>query len=126
VWGGAALLAYLVGLTYVAKQENLAEVRNLWPLAFLAAPFVYGLPALDVGVVGTLAWLALAAAVGRALQLLRSQQPRRIPRAVVTLIAGISLVDAVLLARTGAPGTALIAMAAFPATLGLQRYVSGT
>jgi len=126
VWGSAALLAFLIGLTYVAKQENLAEVRNLWPLGFLAVPFLYGLPALDAGGVGTLAWLALAAAVGRAIFLLRSQEPHRIPRAVVTLIAGISLVDAVLLARAGAPGTALAAMAAFPVTLGLQRYVSGT
>ncbi len=126
VWGGAVLLAYLVGLTYVAKQENLAEVRNLWPLGFLAAPFVYGLPALDAGGVGTLTWLALGVAVGRAIQLLRSKEPRRIPRAVVTLIAGISLVDAVLLARAGTPGAALLAMAAFPVTLGLQRYVSGT
>jgi 4-hydroxybenzoate polyprenyltransferase len=126
LWGSAALLAYLSGLTYVAKQENLADVRNLWPLGFLALPFVYGLPALDVGVVGTLAWLTLAAAVGRALQLLRGQTPRRIPRAVVTLIAGISLVDALLIARAGVPGGALLAMAAFPLTLGLQRYVSGT
>ena len=39
VWGGAAVvLSYLIGLTYVAKQENLTEVRNLWPLVFLAAP----------------------------------------------------------------------------------------
>lgn len=126
VWGSATLLAYLIGLTYVAKQENLAEVRNLWPLGFLAVPFLYGLPALDAGGVGTVTWLALAGAVGRALLLLRSQEPRRIPRAVVTLIAGISLVDALLLARAGAPGAALAALAAFPLTLGLQRYVSGT
>ena len=39
VAGGAlALLCYLIGLTYVAKQENLSEVRHLWPLVFLAAP----------------------------------------------------------------------------------------
>jgi 4-hydroxybenzoate polyprenyltransferase len=125
-WGAAALLAYLVGLTYVAKQENLAQVRNLWPLGFLAVPFAYGLPALAQGVVGVVAWLALAAAVARALYLLRSTAPRRIPRAVVTLIAGISLVDAVLVARTGAPGPAVVALAAFPVTMALQHLVSGT
>ena len=35
------LLCYLVGLTYVAKQENLGHIRNVWPLAFLSAPVVY-------------------------------------------------------------------------------------
>jgi hypothetical protein len=40
-WGAGALLAYLIGLTYVAKQETLGQVRNLWPLAFLAVPFLY-------------------------------------------------------------------------------------
>src|SRR6185503_10646253 len=41
VGGALVLLSYLIGLTYVAKQETLAEYRNLWPLAFLFAPFVY-------------------------------------------------------------------------------------
>ena len=37
LWVGALLLlCYLIGLTYVAKQETLGEVRNLWPLLFLA------------------------------------------------------------------------------------------
>ena len=31
------LLCYLIGLTYIAKQEHLERVANLWPLAFLAA-----------------------------------------------------------------------------------------
>ena len=43
LWLGAALmLCYLIGLTYVAKQENLGRVENLWPLLFLAAPVAYG------------------------------------------------------------------------------------
>ena len=36
--GALLLLCYLIGLTYIAKQETLGEVRNLWPLAFLGAP----------------------------------------------------------------------------------------
>ena len=31
-WGFGMLLCYMIGLTYVAKQENLREVKNLWPL----------------------------------------------------------------------------------------------
>jgi 4-hydroxybenzoate polyprenyltransferase len=37
-------LCYLIGLTYAAKQESLRRVDNVWPLLFLAVPFVYGLP----------------------------------------------------------------------------------
>jgi 4-hydroxybenzoate polyprenyltransferase len=127
LWGGiVALLAYLIGLTYVAKHEAGGTLGRLWPLAFLAVPFVYTIPTLAAGGVGALVWVAFAGAVVWALRTLWSDQPRRIPRAVVTLIAGISLLDAVLIASTGAAGAAVAAALAFPLTLALQRYVSGT
>src|SRR5262249_49781699 len=45
LWVAAAVaLAYLIGLTYVAKQETLSRVETMWPLAFLAVPFLYGVP----------------------------------------------------------------------------------
>ena len=37
-------LCYLVGLTYLAKQEGKRRITNLWPLLFLAVPFVYAFP----------------------------------------------------------------------------------
>ncbi len=52
--------------------------------------------------------------------------PDAVPRAVGLLIAGISLVDAALLAAVGALGPALVAVLGFPATLLLQRYIPGT
>ena len=45
------------------------------------------------------------------------------PRAVISLIAGISLLDAVLIAAAGAPGLAWLAVLAFLLTLALQRAV---
>jgi 4-hydroxybenzoate polyprenyltransferase len=45
---------------------------------------------------------------------------------VVSLIAGISLLDALLLASYGAPGLAAVAVGAFVLTLVLQRWVAGT
>lgn len=42
-WGTGLLAAYVIGLSYMARQETLTRMANLWPLAFLAAPFVYGL-----------------------------------------------------------------------------------
>ena len=43
-WAAAMALCYLIGLTYAAKQEDLKQPGRLWPLAFLGAAFVYGLP----------------------------------------------------------------------------------
>jgi len=126
VAGAAVLLGYLVGLTYTAKQENLGQVRNLWPLAFLAAPAIYGaVLALDAPAVWP--YLALLVAwVLVALYFIRRRAPGDIPRAVVSLIAGISLVDAVLVAAAGEGVLALLCVGGFALTLGMQRYVAGT
>jgi hypothetical protein len=118
-------LCYLIGLTYVAKQESFGRVRNLWPLLFLAAPIAYG--ALSAhGTTGRLALLALAAWIGVAVWLLRRRRPGDIPRAVVSLIAGIALLDAMFVAVAGRPDAAPVAVLCFLATLALQRWISGT
>lgn len=127
LWSGAALLlCYLIGLTYVAKQENLERVANLWPLAFLAAPVAFGAwRALEAPLAAAF-WLAFTGWMLWALWFLRRRRKGDIPRAVVSLIAGISLLDALLIAAHGNPGLALVALAGFGATLFLQRYVAGT
>lgn len=134
LWIGAALmLCYLIGLTYVAKQENLSEVKNLWPLLFLAVPILYGAGLVAMGVQHALFWplvlpfwLALCAWVLVALWYLRRRQRGDIPRAVVSLIAGIALLDAVLIAGSGSLALALLAVAGFALTLFFQRYIPGT
>jgi hypothetical protein len=118
-------LAYLIGLTYTAKQESLNEIGSLWPLVFLAAPLVYGLVQLGDAVV-LQALLALTAWIGVALWFLRRRAPGDVPRAVVSLIAGIALVDALFLAVAGATGAALAAAVCFALTLALQRWIAGT
>jgi UbiA prenyltransferase family len=122
----ACLLAYLIGLTYVAKHENKPLLARLWPLAGLAAPLVYAAASLRSPLVAAVAGLFLAWIV-RALVLLRSKAPKRIPRAVTSLIAGISLVDALLLARAGASVTVVALVATgWLLTLLFQRFVPGT
>ncbi len=124
--GAAALLAYLIGLTYVAKQETLAEVRNLWPLAFLAAPFAYyGILAPAGGPAALLLAIALAAWAAWSVSLL-VRRPPAIPRAVTSLVAGISLLDGLLVALHGGGGIALAGVAGFGLTLLFQRWVRGT
>ncbi len=126
VIGAVLLLCYLIGLTYIAKQENLGRVQNLWPLVFLAAPVAYGAGlAVDSGV-AALFWIAFTGWMALALWFVKRRGPGDIPRAVVGLIAGISLLDAVLIAGAGQPALALLAVAGFALTVALQRYVPGT
>ncbi len=120
------LLCYLIGLTYVAKQENLGRVRNMWPLAFLAVPGVYGLMLIVNAPWTSLFWIAFSGWVLVALFYLGRRNPGDIPRAVVSLIAGISLLDAVLIAGAGATGYAVLAVVGFLMTLTLQRFIVGT
>ena len=118
-------LSYLVGLTYVAKQESLGRTGNLWPLLFLAVPLAYGAGRAEGGTALSMV-LLLAAWTGAALWLLRRRRPGDVPRAVVSLIAGISLLDALFLAIAGRPMATLLALACFAATLAMQRWISGT
>lgn len=127
LWTGAALLlCYLIGLTYVAKQENLASVENLWPLLFLAAPVAYGAWLAASQWVRAPFWLLFTGWMLVALWFLRRRRKGDIPRAVVSLIAGISLLDALLIAGAGSLALAGVALAGFGVTLLLQRYVAGT
>ena len=127
VWIGAALLlSYLVGLTYIARQEHLGRVANLWPLLFLALPVAWGArAALGGGFVAAL-WLLFAAWVLYALSFLRRRGPGDVPRAVGYLLAGICLWDALLVAHAGQPAVSAFALALFATTLLLQRVVAPT
>lgn len=121
-----ALLCHLIGLTYIAKQEHLDRIERLWPLCFLAIPVVYGV-ALSLSAPVVWAPLALYACVlAYALRLLRRRGRGDVPRAVVTLIAGMSVLDGMMLAGGGHLVAAAVAIAAFVLTLALQRWVSGT
>jgi hypothetical protein len=120
------LLCYLIGLTYAAKQEHLARIGSVWPLAFLAVPLAFGA---YLALSQNAAWLpllAFAICTVYAVRLLLRRKSGDVPRAVVSLIAGISLLDAVVLAAQGALWLSLCAAAAFVLTLALQRWVSGT
>ena len=124
--GAAVALCYLIGLTYVAKQETLRRVEKLWPLVFLAVPFLYFLPIAATGIAGLILYALFLAAVLYALGFLVLPERINVPRAVVSLIAGISLLDALLIAGHGRADLAWIAVGAFLLTVLLQRFVPGT
>jgi UbiA prenyltransferase family len=126
VLAALALLCHLIGLTYIAKQEHLDRIGSLWPLGFLAVPVGYGL---WLAAAAPAAWLPLllyVAVLVFALNLLRRRARGDVPRAVVMLIAGMSVLDAVVLAGAGQSVAAVLAAAAFALTLVLQKWISGT
>jgi 4-hydroxybenzoate polyprenyltransferase len=126
LWVAAAgLFCHVVGLTYAAKQEAYDRIGAAWPLAVMAVPVVIGAAMLG-GAVAVLLLAAYALWSGWALSLLFRRQPGDVPRAVVGLIAAVSLYDAVMIAGTGNGWLAVLALAAFAATLALQRIVPGT
>lgn len=127
----ALLLAYVVGLTHVARFETGSVVERVWPSLLVLAPSIEMLVRLPVLSAGALlfalpVWLLSSAWVVYSLSLALRGGMARIRRAVGSLIAGIAALDAARLALEGALGLALAALVAFAATLWLQRRVRAT
>lgn len=121
IWRGmAALLCYLIGLTYIARQENLSRVDNLWPLAVMAIPAWLALPDERVGWICYISWLICIS------QALRELRRRAIREAVGLLIAGIALLDGAFAAKCGAPVMAINCIVAYGLTRWLQSQIAGT
>ncbi len=126
LWAAAGILCgYVLGLTYVARFENSGTVGRAWPRILLALPLVWGALHLRTPMAAAVAG-ASAVWLARSLDLVRRGGPIHTRQAVVSLIAGIALVDAGFLAALHRADLALAALAAFGLTLGLQRYVAGT
>lgn len=126
VLAALGLLAYIIGLTYAAKQEAYDRLDRAWPLAVLALPLIYALMQAMQVPLALAVWAGLLVVVLVALRLLFRRNKGDVPKAVVTMIAGISLYDGVMIAATGQTTLALLAVAGFALTLVLQRVVSGT
>jgi 4-hydroxybenzoate polyprenyltransferase len=118
---GGLLVLHLVGLTAIAKSEARPKVVGYWPAALLfVAPVYFALYA---------PLLALADAIwlGSSMRFVYRSENRQIGRAIARLIAGISLLDALVLARMDAPPQwIVVALLGFGLTMLLQRYVEGT
>ncbi|MDP7100870.1 MAG: UbiA family prenyltransferase [Rhodospirillales bacterium] len=125
-FGAAVLLCYLIGLTFAAKQENLNQITNLWPLIFLGVPFAYVAGVLEVDRTSMLILAAFLLWVLYALSFLVFPARINVSRAVISLLAGICLLDALLIAASGETNLALFALIGFPLTLAFQRWIPGT
>ncbi len=125
VASAGVLALYIVGLTYVAKKEGDPGFARYWPAALLFLPavlFLARVPPLWSMLLLPLfvAWAAYSTSF------IYSRTNRSIGRAVGQLIAGVALVDALVLGASGSGVGVVLALLAFAVTLFLQRYVRGT
>lgn len=118
--GAGTLVAYLIGLTYIARAENLKDIGQVWPLGFLVVPFFVMHPTDGISLA---IYVLLVLVVAYAMLLIKFRQIRQ---AVGTLIAGICLLDALVVARDGRTWLALVAIGAWFLTRWLHRRVPGT
>ena len=116
----------LIGLTYAAKQENLAKVKNVWPLAFLALPFAYAATSALASPIIALIYIGFLLWVIYALVHLMWRSRINFPLAVGSLLARISFLDALLISGHGEVLIGLLAVGAVVLTRLAQRYIPGT
>ena len=126
--GAGALWLYIVGLTHIARFENGTVMDRTWVAAFVLSPLVASAPAV-VSQRSALPALCFALLLGwslRSMSFALRGGKGQIPRAVVSLIAGASLVDALFISLHGTPFGVLAALGCFLITLKWQRRIPGT
>lgn len=109
--GCIVLIAYLVGQAYVAR----GEMASLWPLGLLGVPFVIAWPQDSAALV---IYACFGLWVLRTLFVTRGRATK-----AASLVAGISLLDALLVSNLGRPDLAVVALVAFTLTTLLQRML---
>lgn len=112
---------YIVGLTYIAKTET-DSLTGYWPAALLYLPALFG--ALVLPWAGF--WLPLVLALWVTYSASFIYLSRQVGQAIGQLIAGVSLLDALVILLFGTAGGVIWALLAFGSTLFLQRYIRGT
>lgn len=123
---GLCLMGYIAGITYLARAEHINKLTTWWPVCLLGAPLCYAI---------FLSWhsppilfcaLALAIWLGISVKKLLPGPQRSIPKAVTNLLAGICLIDALILAGMMQYTMAVVAVLLFFFTLFLQKRVKAT
>jgi 4-hydroxybenzoate polyprenyltransferase len=129
VWCGLAMGAYILGLSYLARQESVPGVLRYWPCFFLAVPIGLALIMNADGYLQNALWVSAVVALWT-IRSLRYTYPfggaeKNIGRTVSGLLAGIVWVD--LLAVVNIPREfAPIFVVLFLLALMFQRYVPAT
>ncbi len=124
--GIAALFSYIVGLSALALHEADQRPGPLWPFALILGPFVGVMPTMSFSIGIALLSALLVSWMGySAWCTVRGTVPQ-VRSAIGLWIAGISLLDAWLIASQEPKGLALLAIFGYVTTMTLQRWVKGT
>ncbi len=125
---GSLLVLYVIGLTYIAKTENKPSITSVSIVATLFLPTVY----FTARQLQQVQWVTLPLIlfftiwVAYSVSFAFRSPKRQVGRTVGQLIAGISLLDALVLAASGSLLGTPLALLSFALTLYWQRYVRGT
>jgi 4-hydroxybenzoate polyprenyltransferase len=125
VWSGAALAAYVVAITYLARRESAGGMLSYWPLLLLASPIIVAVSLQGSGEGPLLLGLIFSLWAIRSLRHSLWSRECNIGRTVAGLLAGIVFVD--WLAAAGAPrefGFAFIGL--FLLANFFQRFIPAT
>lgn len=122
------MLVYLIALTFIAKFESSSSMLRAWPIAVLMIPVGNGFAASmhSSQLLAIIPALLLTGAVLKATDWIRTKKTGGIPKAIGLLIAGISLLDAMVMAVAGSVPGFVFGIGAFFLTLLLQRKIPGT
>lgn len=121
-----ALLAYVAGLSFVARGAGGRSAVPHWPVLLLLLPITVALATGEIGSLSLLMAGGAAAVIILAVGGLRSGAADRRERSVGLLIAAIALVDGVVSAAHGNATMAMVCVGLFALALALQRIVPGT
>ena len=123
---GLCLMGYIAGITYLAKTEHVNKLTTWWPICLLAAPLMYAIflgrhsPIILPFALALLTWL------GFSVKTLLPGKHRSIPQSITNLLAGICLIDSLILTATMEYTMAAIGVLAFFLTLFLQKRIKAT
>ena len=126
VWGALVMMAYIVGLSCLARGESVGGVASRWPIALLLTPVALALIRCATDCAAT--WTAAAILSGWLLWNVRgalSNLNQNLSGSVPGLLAGIALVDWLAVAGIW-PITGPLFVALFAFALVLQRIAPAT
>jgi 4-hydroxybenzoate polyprenyltransferase len=126
LWHGLALGAYIVGLSFLAREESGPGSASAWPMLFLAAPLVANVAVNpDRDLLSWLAFVALLSWLGWCLREFIGRAKPNVGRTVAALLAGIVLVDCAALPQLSV-SIDLVFVSLFLLALLLQRMIPAT
>ncbi len=127
VWSAVALASYIVGLSYLAKNESQPGPLRYWPCIALFVPLVLAwfINAGDYRRPSQIMILASALWIVQTLRIAFGKSSDRMGRAVSQLLAGIVIIDLLALAG-GPPEVALVLVGLFLLSLLSQRFIPAT